>query len=44
MIRKHVTVQVPDHRHMLPREVVDYPFLEIFKSCLGMVLTVDDPA
>ncbi|KFW91166.1 hypothetical protein N336_11717, partial [Phalacrocorax carbo] len=38
-IRKHIfTVRVADHWHKLPREIVESPFLEIFKSRLAMVL------
>lgn len=27
------TVRVPEHRHMLPRKVVNSPYLLILKSC-----------
>jgi len=38
-IRKHVfTVKMTEHWHRLAREVVESPSLEIFRSCLGMVL------
>lgn len=35
---KYFTVRVTEHRQMLPREVVEYASLEIFKSSLNMVL------
>ncbi|KFP51113.1 hypothetical protein N323_02243, partial [Cathartes aura] len=38
-MRKHfVTVRVTEHWHRLPREAVDSPSLEIFKSRLDVVL------
>ncbi|KFQ88236.1 hypothetical protein N337_01037, partial [Phoenicopterus ruber ruber] len=38
-IRKHFfTVRVTEHWHRLPREAVESPSLEIFKSHLEMVL------
>jgi len=38
-IRKYLfTVRVTKHWHELPREVVESPSLEIFKSSLAMVL------
>ena len=38
-IKKHFfTVKVTNHWHRLPREVVESPFLEIFKSHLDTVL------
>ena len=38
-IRKHFfTVRVTKHWHRLPRGVVEYPSLEIFKRHLDMVL------
>ncbi|KFP99391.1 hypothetical protein N329_00688, partial [Haliaeetus albicilla] len=38
-IRKHgFTVRVTEHRHRLPREAVESPSLEIFRSCLDTVL------
>jgi len=37
-IRKHFTVRVAEYWHRLPREVVESPSLEIFRSHLGMAL------
>ena len=38
-MRKHFfTVRVTEHWHRLPRETVECPSLEIFRSCLDMVL------
>ena len=38
-IRKHLfPVRVTEHWHRLPREAVESPSLEVFKSRLGMVL------
>ena len=38
-IRKHFfAVRVTEHQHRLPREAVESPSLEIFKSYLDMVL------
>jgi len=38
-IRKHFfTVRVTEHWHRLPREAVDSPSLQIFKSHLNVVL------
>ena len=36
--RKNFTLKVAEHWNMLPREVVDFPSLEIFKTCLDEVL------
>jgi len=37
-IRKYfLTVRVPKHWHRLPRDAVEFPSLEIFKSCLDTV-------
>jgi len=37
--RKHFfTVRVTEHWHRMPREVAESPSLEIFKSCLAMLL------
>ncbi|KFQ85061.1 hypothetical protein N337_12980, partial [Phoenicopterus ruber ruber] len=35
---RFLTVRVTEHWHRLPREVAESPSLEIFKSCLDMVL------
>jgi len=38
-MRKNLfTLRVKEHRNRLPREVVDSPSLEIFKTCLDEVL------
>lgn len=37
-IRKHFTLWRMEHWNMLPREAEEYPSLEIFKSCMDMVL------
>lgn len=37
--RKHVfTVRVVEHRQRLPKEVMESPSLETFRTCLGAVL------
>ncbi|KFV79763.1 hypothetical protein N308_04309, partial [Struthio camelus australis] len=36
--RNFLTVRVTEHRNRLPREVVEYPSLEIFKTPLELIL------
>jgi len=36
--KRFLTLRVPEHWHRLPREVVEFPSLEIFKSRLVIVL------
>jgi len=38
MRKNFFTLRVTEHRDRLPREVVDSPSLEIFKTCLDKVL------
>jgi len=38
MRKNFLTLRVTEHWTSLPREVVDSPSLEIFKTCLDMVL------
>jgi len=38
MRKNFFTLRVMEHWHRLPREVVDSPSLEIFKTCLDEVL------
>ena len=38
MQRNFFTVRVMEHWNRLPREVMDSPSLEIFKTCLGIYL------
>jgi len=38
MRKKFFTLKVTEHCNRLPREVVDSPSLEIFKTCLDKVL------
>jgi len=37
--QKSFTVRVVRHRHRLPRDVVDAPFLETFKARLNQALS-----
>ena len=36
--KNFVTLRVTEPWHRLPREAVEFPFLEIFKTCLDKVL------
>jgi len=38
MTKNFFTLRVMEHQNRLPREVVDSPSLEIFKTCLDKVL------
>ncbi|KFV82995.1 hypothetical protein N308_15239, partial [Struthio camelus australis] len=38
MRKNFFTVRVTEHWNRLPREVVEFPSLEIFKTCLDAIL------